>query len=501
MVREPGSDGFRFAGRSIAEHLALLRQGADPSTDRFVAWYERTLTPHLPALARRKRTPDNDYCIEVAPLPLVAALPQLVRSGGPKRATSCKWSATLRALPDKGTKREELDQSGVLSRLDRAPQDAKLTKAQVLRMVDLSHVMPKLVCESKFGFAAKSGWRECCDRLPASDKKHRRLHGVGHGMAHVRFRHRSLGWSVARTRFSDLLVDQRDWWIVLDEKGRLVDTANSGFASPDEAIGFAELQMAKRFHAWGKHEAAAKWERFSLPGGDDYRELLIQLDDWPLTYHPRHFRTRNVLAHVRSSIRLTADGRRVLFLDEVQSDWHADLHAQARSAATDAKESKVAEAPFAKDWPLLTLKIMLWWAQRCGAEGLSWSSTDLQAARWNGYGPPGLLYRKLLPDAATALAKALQITTGSARLRIRTGTRTVELGARGWEARGQDGCAITKPFGHRGPAERFADLTGEFAEVDMPALWLDGLRTIAAIPLFGTGTAASWAVSAASSRR
>lgn len=496
VVREPGAEGFRFAGRTVAEHLAFLRRRADLGIDRFIAWYERNLTPHLPALARRRRTPDNHYCIEVALLPLVAALPQLVRSVGPNRATPGQWSSSLQALTEKGTKREELILSGVLSRLERAPQDAKLTRAQVLRMVDLSHVLPKLVCESRFGFAAKSGWRECCDRLPTSDKKRCRLHGVGHGMVHARFRHRSLGWVVARTRFSDLLVDQRDWWIVLDEKGRLVDTAKSGFASPDEAIEFAELQMSERFLAWGKHQATVKWERFSLPGGDDYRELLIQLDDWPLTYHPRHFRTRNVLAHVRSSIRLTADGRPVLFLDEVQSDWHADLHAQARGVATDAKNGKVAEAPFAKDWPLLTLKIMLWWAQRCGAEGLAWSSADLQEARWGGYGPPGLLYRKLLPDAAMALAKALQLTTGSASLRIRTGTRAVGLGTLGWEVKSQNGCAVTKPFDHRGQAERFADLTGEFAEVEMPALWLDGLGTIAAIPLFGTGTAASWATSA-----
>ena len=409
--------------------------------------------------------------------------------------------SSLQALTEKGTKREELILSGVLSRLERAPQDAKLTRAQVLRMVDLSHVLPKLVCESRFGFAAKSGWRECCDRLPASDKRRRRLHGVGHGMAHVRFRHRSLGWAVARTRFSDLLVEQRDWWIVLDEKGRLIDTAKSGFASPDEAIEFAELQMAKQFLAWGKHQATVKWERFSLPGGDDYRELLIQLDDWPLTYHPRHFRTRNVLAHVRSSIRLNADGRRVLFLDEIQSDWHADLHAQARGVAADAKNGKVAEAPFAKDWPLLTVKIMLWWAQRCGADGLSWSSADLQEARWDGYGPPGLLYRKLLPDAAMALAKALPITAGSARLRVRTGTKAVCLGTRGWEVRNQNGCAVTKPFDHRGQAERFADLTGEFADVDMPALWLDGLGTITAVPLYGTGAAERWTEKAAPGSR
>ena len=125
----------------------------------------------------------------------------------------------------------------------------------------------------------------------------------------------------------------------------------------------------------------------------------------------------------------------------------------------------------------------------------------MQEARWSGHGPPGLLYRRLLPDAVMALAKALQMTTLSARLRIRTGTRTVELGTRGWEVRTQNSCAVTKPFVHRGQAERFANLTGEFVEVDLPALWLDGLGTITSIPLYGAGAVERWTEKAASGSR
>ena len=138
-------------------------------------------------------------------------------------------------------------------------------------------------------------------------------------MAHARFRHRSLGGLVPRTRFSDLLVDERDRWIVLDEKGRFI--------------------------GWGRHQAAAIWERFSLPGGDDRRELPIQLDDWPATCQPWHHRTRNVLAHVRGNTRLTTDARRTLFLGEVQSDWHAGLHAQAKKLVAVGTENKIAAAP------------------------------------------------------------------------------------------------------------------------------------------------------------
>jgi hypothetical protein len=44
-----------------------------------------------------------------------------------------------------------------------------------------------------------------------------------------------------------------NWWIVLDEKWCLDDSAKRGCASLDEAIKFAELQMAMRFRARGKH--------------------------------------------------------------------------------------------------------------------------------------------------------------------------------------------------------------------------------------------------------
>lgn len=445
VVLESGVDGYRFLGQTVADRLALLRRHKDPRAAPFMAWFERTIEPYMAVLDRRRRVPDNHYCVDVAPLPLVSLIPMAVRKFAPNRASVAQWSATLDALTERGVKREELQLSGVFARLERLPSDADLTKAQVLRLVNLSHALPKLVSESRFGFVARAGWRECCDRLPERGQTRRRLQGIGHGLAHVRFRHRSLGWAVARTRFSDLLVEQRDWWIVLDESGCIVEAARGAFISPEEALEFAELQIGRRFSSWGKDQPSARWEHFSLPGGDDYRELLLQLDDWPDTYLPRHYRTRNTLIHVRTSMRRTTGGRRILFLDEVQSDWHADLHMQAKRGSTAAKP-RVAAAPFAREWPLLALKIMLWWAQRCGAEGLAWSSPELQQQRWHGYGPPDLLYRKMLPEAGLALSKALNLELGTASLRIRGDARVVDRGTHGWVVRDQDGRKLTKEF-------------------------------------------------------
>ena len=86
----------------------------------------------------------------------------------------------------------------------------------------------------------RAGWRECCDRLPAKDQASPAAwRWSRHGP--WRFRHRSLGWPWLNPVQMIPLVEQRDWWIVLDDSGRLVEAANGGFASPEDALEFAEL--------------------------------------------------------------------------------------------------------------------------------------------------------------------------------------------------------------------------------------------------------------------
>jgi hypothetical protein len=235
-----------------------------------------------------------------------------------------------------------------------------------------------------------------------------------------------------------------------------------------------------------------KWERFSLPGGDGYQEILLQLDDWPGNYQPRHYRARNVLVHLRTGVRQTQDGRRVLFLDEIQSDWHADLHAEIKPESRKRRDTPPPDAPFRKEWPLLSLKLMLWWAQRSGVDGLAWSTAELQLARWRGYGPPETLYRSVIPDAAQVLTKSLGLPFASTQLSVRTNSRRVELGEQGWIVRGSNGCQITKPFRSRHQAESFADRTGSFLVVKVPVIWIGTLAPLRMIPLYGTAPTQEW---------
>jgi len=90
----------------------------------------------------------------------------------------------------------------------------------------------------------------------------------------------------------------------------------------------------------GTHEGQTKYSQYVLPGGTNYRELLLTLpaaqkpditasqeekDTWRTKadkeYRSAHWEEPNILAHIRMNDRTDADGNKVLFIEEVQSDW------------------------------------------------------------------------------------------------------------------------------------------------------------------------------------
>jgi hypothetical protein len=131
------------------------------------------------------------------------------------------------------------------------------------------------------------------------------------------------------------------------------------------------LRAAERSRNWEEAERiGAAWEAFeglggagqpkfskyTLPGGENYREVLLTLPRQQASlnadaqkvfkknynelnaeqkrmleseyqtpadaFRSSHYDQPNVLAHVRLNDRIDADGKKVLFVEEVQSDWH-----------------------------------------------------------------------------------------------------------------------------------------------------------------------------------
>lgn len=235
----------------------------------------------------------------------------------------------------------------------------------------------------------------------------------------------------------------------------------------------------------GAIESDTKYGSYTLPGGENYSELLLTLPtaktpanptQWNVvrsndgrlisehnskaeaeralsegqeivpidrsgsdarvsgsnTYKSSHYDEPNVLAHVRFNERKGPNGERVLFLEEVQSDWHQEgrkkgykgsvkldrseftakpdivsgfytvirtdgstwnrVQAASVESAIDkkitdltrsAEARSLPDAPFKKTWPTLAIKRMVRYAAENGFDSIAWTPGDVQAERYD----------------------------------------------------------------------------------------------------------------------
>lgn len=195
-----------------------------------------------------------------------------------------------------------------------------------------------------------------------------------------------------------------------------------------------------------KEGDAPKYGEYVLPGGANYREVLFTLplektlpreaaadkstianirefgipNGYPYAYKSPHWDEPNVLAHMRLNDRTDNQGRRMLFIEEIQSDWHQEgrkegygrgqfayrayrpggnllgefsTRAEAEAAIDDSPDGTgqvilgekegVPNAPFKKTWHEFVFKNALLAAARDGYEALGWTTGEQQSARYD----------------------------------------------------------------------------------------------------------------------
>ena len=370
-------------------------------------------------------------------------LERAVAASSLTRAPAKQWLATLRKTP--GVKPAELEATGLTEWLEL--QDGPVTREAIAEYLKQNGVQ---VTETMLGAPAPS--RELMDEmrrrghaLPTDQDGWQELAGVYLAEAHD---------MQAKTGNSP------------ETQARIEAFAQKFFALSAEADRLAE----------GVDEQGAavgpKFSQWQLPGGEGYRELLLTLPiarEMPSGYRvalnpskarnakrflildevgdrygsgdtpgeaidsyfenhtpafkSSHFEQPNILAHVRFNERVDADGKRVLFIEEVQSDWaqagrkkgfrvaperEAELRAiiaeaeRAGGAATieqkqawaaamtelqpETISNKAPLAPFVtktEAWVGLGLKRMIRYAVENGFDRVAWTTGAQQAARYD----------------------------------------------------------------------------------------------------------------------
>lgn len=204
-----------------------------------------------------------------------------------KAAPAAQWKATLANAP--GIKREELEWTGVNDWLDLFDKGEKVPKEKVEAFLRDNGVR---VHEEVLGGPTRD------ELSPASEVVARHKDEWDALTGQIRVLQEIERRNLTREQYQELerLEDLRDRL-----HSRMMDeSVVEGLIQPSYA--------ATQFSDW------------KLPGGDNYRELLLTL---PKEANPpaTHWDTPGVLAHARFTERLDPDGAKVLFVEEIQSDW------------------------------------------------------------------------------------------------------------------------------------------------------------------------------------
>lgn len=89
-------------------------------------------------------------------------------------------------------------------------------------------------------------------------------------------------------------------------------------------------------------QGGPSYKQYALPGIENYREHLLQFKPQGNDYTGGHYPDPNVLMHMRYGDLKDANGKRMLYLDELQSDWHQ--RARESGYMTGDVARKIAEA-------------------------------------------------------------------------------------------------------------------------------------------------------------
>ncbi len=139
-----------------------------------------------------------------------------------------------------------------------------------------------------------------------------------------------------------------------DSDGNIIDTftynefMDGYIAESDEEIYSNGYELEEALREEYGIASAPRWAQYKLDGGSNYRELVFQLPN--STYTNRAMRAHwgqdveGVLAHARIQDMTTAEGKKMLFIEELQSDWHNE----GREKGYTTKEYEEAVAVYDK---------------------------------------------------------------------------------------------------------------------------------------------------------
>lgn len=447
------------------------------------------------------KQPPEQY--ELSPLKLWSPLQRQLAASGQTKGTPQQWIGTIRNLQKKGVSAVEIEWSKIIPALEEHPAPllhidellAFLTDKPPCELVLQRHITDEYVPHVSYVKQQRPA------KLPPVS--------VRHGRREVRllhYRDRTFGLCIwLHTEFDKGLFARHSYWSFSVPRGRkkiAPHQVRGDFRSAQEAMAYGRVlveRMARRMAKegfTGQIKSVNQFTRYVLPGGEHYTEWLITAPNLAEKYWGEHFDIPNIAAHVRTTERTSPEGKRILVLEEIQSDWNQELRKaikEARSRHPDTADSDFIEwdedmvpppfNPYLNHWLEAALKMMLLLAVNQGFSGIAWLPGKLHAERFPWANAEGLktYYDHIVPVAVEKLGRswgakldAAQFSTMSRHFGVRQVT-----GKEKWRVLNLDsGQTVGEEFTEPDKAEEFRRSQETSVLENVTALYVsDEMRT------------------------
>ena len=339
-------------------------------------------------------------------------------------ASAEQWLATINNFKKSGVREEEILWSGLPQFLQKQAASVKFSKMQLLDIVAENNFRIEVSTEQLWGANGGLSFREVALRMPHQAVYRAALKLDDSCLCILRYVDECYNYrvGVVKTLDNSHHMALNKYWFALDPYGRAIvnkeaadgceesktcwffgNSVDAKMAADEHARSYLGMRTGARTHTHFDH--------LTLFGGSDYREWFASLPDHQRIFFGAHFYDHNLLAHIRTTTRIDEAGRKLLFIEEVQSDWHQN---GKRHGYNNSCWGKIANAPFKQEWPVLAIKLMLIQASENGFAGIAWSMGELQEMRYARHLQSiKQYYDREIPKALNAVGKTFNCNVGT----------------------------------------------------------------------------------------
>ena len=240
----------------------------------------------------------------------------------PNKGTAQSFKQAVQAFATKGEfKKEELEVSGVIEWL--SEQEGKLTKSEVLDYLAANEIQVKEVTkgdgvldelmkdeeEAYDAMLSAISEKKPSDEIAKLQEKYDSLHEENQGKVDsldTKFASYQLPGGENYRELLMMLPDRP-----VDVSGYKVDSVKYD----DGEVRFFAVTPNTRSHGYTTEAEAQQALERTTP-------VTVEAAASEGRYKGAHYDEANILAHIRFNERTDAEGKRVMFIEEVQSDWH-----------------------------------------------------------------------------------------------------------------------------------------------------------------------------------